>query len=1428
MPYRSFILLIGLFLPLSNLLHAQSTLALSSAAVPPGGATALNLSLSSDPSNQPAALEWTFSYPTASVATLSVDAGPALSAAGKSVSCSAGANSYTCVAWGLNSNPISDGVVATVSLTLSGSNSLPVAIDNSLGASLAGDEIAVTGTGGVVGVTAVTGITSLTCAPGSLAPNASSTCTATLDGLGGGVVGLSSSTANLTTPASLTIPTGSLSGTFTATATAFTTDQGATVTGTLNGSTATANLALTTLPTVSSLQCASGSLAPNASTTCTVTLSKSTAGSNVVTLANSAPSALTVPPSVTVAANATSATFTASTGALASDQSANVTATLNGTSKSATLSLTTLPTVSSLQCSSGSLAANASTTCTVTLSKSTSSANVVTLSNSAPSVLTVPPSVSVAANATSATFTASTGALASDQSATLTATLNGSSQSATLSLTTLPTISSLQCTAASLASNASTTCTVTLSKSAAISTTVTLSNSLPSVLTVPPSVSVAANATSATFTASTGAVAADQSATVTAALNGSSKSVTLSLTAPLTVSALQCTAASLGAQASTTCTVTLSKSVTGSTVVTLSNSAPSVLTVSPSVSVPANSASATFTASTGALPADQSATITATLNGSSKSVTLSLTTLPAVSTLQCAATTLASSASTTCTVTLTKSVTTSTAVTITNSAPAVLTVPTSVNVAANAASATFTASTGAVPSDQSATVTAALNGSSQPVTLSLTSPMTVSSLQCTAASLPSNASTTCTVRLSKSATRDTMVTLSDNAPSALTVPSAAHVAPTSNSSTFTVSTGPLAADQSATVTATFNGTSAAAIISLVAPATLSGLQCAASSLASNASTTCTVTLSKTEPSPVTISLTSSLPSLLTVPGTFTIPANSASASFTVSTATIATAQGAVIAASLGATNLTANISLAVTPKPLSLTCTPVILTPGITGSCGITLGVPATSPTLVTLLATNTAFLVPTSITIPTGATSGNVQFTTTNALSGWVILLATSGNQKQAFSFSVPARSMTSTTNLESLACSKRIASGLTGVCELRLSPSASSQTSISLTSNSSRLRVPENVQAEAGQTSVRFEVAVDAEASDESAVLEARTGDSAVRESLDVVSSGPHVLAPGRVAATPAAPVRFRVSATGSALITATGLPRGSVFDTNSGDFEWNPLPADQGEHEISFIATDALGARTVRTVVVYVGTGAPVVTQLRNMAGSAACSPGAISSVAGWFLSDSETPLADPSGRSASLNHARVLVNGDYAPVLSASAGQIQFLCPSLPAGTPLDIAVETPAGQSSALRTTMEETVPAILTVDGAPQGHALATHANSDELAALPNFRYRARPALSDQLIYVWATGIECAASPQLRLNLAGQSVAAESLQSLSQMAGVCQIAFRVPANVTGDSVSLSLEVTRSDAKVAISNRTSVTVQPLTTEPLSTLNLEEKQ
>src|ERR1039457_2518201 len=86
MLFTRFILLTALLLPLSNLLQAQTSLALSSAIATPGGTAALNLSLSSPPSSPLLAVQWTFNYPAASVASLTAAAGPALSSVGKTLS----------------------------------------------------------------------------------------------------------------------------------------------------------------------------------------------------------------------------------------------------------------------------------------------------------------------------------------------------------------------------------------------------------------------------------------------------------------------------------------------------------------------------------------------------------------------------------------------------------------------------------------------------------------------------------------------------------------------------------------------------------------------------------------------------------------------------------------------------------------------------------------------------------------------------------------------------------------------------------------------------------------------------------------------------------------------------------------------------------------------------------------------------------------------------------------------------------------------------------------------------------------------------------------------------------------------------------------------------------------------------------------------
>src|SRR5215471_12752542 len=149
--YTRLIFVVALLLSLGIVSHAQS-LALSSAVIPAGGTTNISLSLSSAPANPLAAIQWTIGFPAANVASLSLTGGPALASAGKTLSCANSVNTYTCVAWGMNSAAISDGVVATVSVSVSGASDVPLTINNILGASPTGGSVAVGGTGGTISV----------------------------------------------------------------------------------------------------------------------------------------------------------------------------------------------------------------------------------------------------------------------------------------------------------------------------------------------------------------------------------------------------------------------------------------------------------------------------------------------------------------------------------------------------------------------------------------------------------------------------------------------------------------------------------------------------------------------------------------------------------------------------------------------------------------------------------------------------------------------------------------------------------------------------------------------------------------------------------------------------------------------------------------------------------------------------------------------------------------------------------------------------------------------------------------------------------------------------------------------------------------------------------------------------------------------------
>ena len=381
--------------------------------------------------------------------------------------------------------------------------------------------------------------------------------------------------------------------------------------------------------------------------------------------------------------------------------------------------------VSALVCNPATLGPSASSSCTVTLNQAAPAGGSAVQLTSNSAALMVPPSVMVAAGATSAVFNATAGAVASSQSATITATLGTSSRTATINLTPVVSVSvaSLSCNPASLGPFATSSCTVTLNQAAPAGGSSVLLMSTNVALAVPPSVTVAAGATSAVFNATAGAVASSQSATITATLGNGSQTATISLSpaTPVSVTSLVCNPTTLASGASSTCTVTLNQSApAGGIAVSLTNTN-ATLTAPPSVTVAAGAISGTFTATAGTVAGSQSATITAVLGFSVQSVTIELVAPGAmtVSSLTCAARSMGASSSTTCTVVLSQAAPANGVSVALSTSTALLTVPATVTVAAGQTSATFAATAGSAIGSQ-ATITASLGGSSTSFTIRFT------------------------------------------------------------------------------------------------------------------------------------------------------------------------------------------------------------------------------------------------------------------------------------------------------------------------------------------------------------------------------------------------------------------------------------------------------------------------------------------------------------------------------------------------------------------------------------------------------------------------------------------------------------------------------------------------------------------------------------
>src|SRR5258706_10237090 len=126
------------------------TVGLDSASATAGSTVLLNLRLNATSGSSPSSLEWTINAPAPAIQSVTASAGPAATAAAKSIQC----QGNTCTLYGLNANQIQNGTVAFVSLQLASTatGNLIVQLTNTSAASVAGGNLGTAATDGIVSV----------------------------------------------------------------------------------------------------------------------------------------------------------------------------------------------------------------------------------------------------------------------------------------------------------------------------------------------------------------------------------------------------------------------------------------------------------------------------------------------------------------------------------------------------------------------------------------------------------------------------------------------------------------------------------------------------------------------------------------------------------------------------------------------------------------------------------------------------------------------------------------------------------------------------------------------------------------------------------------------------------------------------------------------------------------------------------------------------------------------------------------------------------------------------------------------------------------------------------------------------------------------------------------------------------------------------
>jgi hypothetical protein len=541
---------------------------------------------------------------------------------------------------------------------------------------------------------------------------------------GGFDVSLSSSSPLASVPATVTIPSAAGGTSFDIQTRSVTAVTVVTITAQAGGRSTHIPITLTPDPEISSLTLQPVTTASGSQGVVRVPPSAIAGHDQLVRVTSSNPTVASVPSTATILASTDIGRFDIVTSPVSVSTVVTITVTGGGVTRTADLTVApNVPVLTALTVSPTSVSGGTSATGTVTLASGAPAGGVaVSLGSNLPGAASVPSTVTVPGGATSATFPVTTFPVDST-TVQLSATLGDSTQFASLGITRAATVSSLSLSPTTVSGGSSSTGTVTLGAAAPSGGTVVALSDDSAAASTPASVTVAAGATSRTFTVTTSAVTAQTPVVISGSSGGVTRSATLTVNVPAPgTPTLQSPANGATGVAQP---VTLDwNDVAGATSYEVRVDDSSTI-ASPYIANPTVTGSqATLTG----LPARQlwwrvrarnSAGVFGSFSSTRSFTPQAAATTPSLSALAMSPTSVVGGASSTGTLTLTAPAAAAGAVVTLTSGNAAVAVPASVTVSAGATSATFTATTSAVTTQAAVTITAAWNGVNRSATLTV-------------------------------------------------------------------------------------------------------------------------------------------------------------------------------------------------------------------------------------------------------------------------------------------------------------------------------------------------------------------------------------------------------------------------------------------------------------------------------------------------------------------------------------------------------------------------------------------------------------------------------------------------------------------------------------------------------------------------------------